>query len=74
MSLDMPNRLTHIHNCTNVASKSAKPTAAEFAEYTTTILEELSKAARGYGLPVLALLISVAESEARLRVDGRENF
>lgn len=72
MSFEMSNRLTHIRSCSNVVTTPAKPSAAEFAEYTTTILEELSKAARGYGLPVLALLISVAESEARLKCDGGE--
>ena len=72
MSFEMSNRLTHIRRCSNVVTNPAKPSAAEFAEYTTTILEELSKAARGYGLPVLALLISVAESEARLKCEGEE--
>lgn len=48
------------------------PSVEEFAEYTATILAELSKAAVGYRLPVLAHLMDLARMEAQSHLPRSE--
>lgn len=51
-----------------VAPPSPPPSTEEFAEYTATILAELSKASLSYRLPVLAHLMDLARLEAQFHL------
>jgi hypothetical protein len=72
MSTAMAQRNTSIKSPNSRAAPViAPPSTAEFAEYTATILVELSKSATSAGLPVLAQLMDLARREAQFHIDRR---